>query len=193
MDKKYIVRPNNKDDTNKTKWLHDGADITWINDGKLFNKITNELPNEFVFGSYDDELDALRHFLLNINEGKIKTLEIAMYKFRILKTKVKNEHYIQNYIKLLEQALFGDDLENIEQPIFDESIAERVKRKNQGSSLKMITPKQMLSRLPILLAEIQAGNNSKQLKNEARQLIYSYYTSKQPSKKLFNILIKNLK
>ena len=51
----------------------------------------------------------------------------------------------------------------------------------------------MLSRLPILLAEIQAGNNSKQLKNEVRQIIYSLYTSKQLSKKLYNILIKNLK
>ena len=96
-------------------------------------------------------------------------------------------------MKYLEKALFGDNLENFEQLVFDESIAERVKRKNQGSGLKILTPKQMLSRLPILLAEIQAGNNSKQLKNEARQLIYSLYTSKQLSKKLYNILIKNLK
>ena len=46
---------NNKDNTNETKWLHDGADITGINDGKLFYKITNDLGNEFVYGGYDDE------------------------------------------------------------------------------------------------------------------------------------------
>ena len=76
--------------------------------------------------------------------------------------------------------------------IFD-NIYNYIKNSKQGSGLKILTPKQMLSRLPILLAEIQAGNNSKQLKNEARQLIYSLYTSKQLSKKLCNILIKNLK
>ena len=91
-----------------------------------------------------------------------------------LKTKVKNEDYINNYMQRIEQALFGDDLENILQ---------------KGSGLKILTPKQMLSRLPILLAEIQAGNNPKQLKNEARQLTYSLYNSKQLSKKLYNILI----
>ena len=91
-----------------------------------------------------------------------------------LKTKVKNEDYINNYMQRIEQALFGDDLENILQ---------------KGSGLKILTPKQMLSRLPILLAEIQAGNNPKHLKNEARQLTYSLYNSKQLSKKLYNILI----
>ena len=161
----YTVCLNNKDNTNETKWLHDGADITWIN-----------LGNEFVYGCYDDELDAIIKFVQNINEGKIKNKKQAAQNFRLLKTKVKNEEYINNYIQRLEQALFGDNLENIEQPKFDESIAERVKRKKQGLGLKILTPKQMLSRLPILLAEIQAGNNSKQLKNEEGQLIYSLYT-----------------
>ena len=188
----YFVHPNN-DDTDKTNWLHDGADTTWINEGKLFNKITNDLTHEYVYGGYDDELDAIKNFVTNINEGKTKTSKTVVDNLRALKTKVKNKIYIQNYINPLDQALFGDNPENIEQPVYEESIAERVKRKNQGSGLKMLTPKQMLSQLPILLAEIQAGNNSKQLKNEARQLIYSSYTSKQLSKKLYNILIKNLK
>ena len=96
-------------------------------------------------------------------------------------------------MKELERALFGDDIENIE-PEYKQTIAERVKtKKTQGSGLKILTPKQMLSRLPIVLAEIQAGNNSKQLKNEARQLIYSLYESKKISKKLCNVLIKKLK
>ena len=74
----YIVRPNNKDDTNETKWLqHDGVDVTWINDGKLFNKIANDLENEFVYGGYDDELNAIKKFVQDINEGKIKNKEQA--------------------------------------------------------------------------------------------------------------------
>ena len=47
-----------------------------------------------------------------------------------------------------------------------------------GQGLKIPTPKQMLRRLPISLAQLNAGNNSKKLKNEIRQLLYSLYRSK---------------
>ena len=43
--------------------------------------------------------------------------------------------------------------------------------KAKGASLKILTDKQMLNRLPILLAQIQAGNNSIKLKNEIRQIL----------------------
>ena len=43
----------------------------------------------------------------------------------------------------------------------------------KGEGLKILTKKQMLNRFPILLAQIPAGNNSKSLKNEARQILYS--------------------
>ena len=46
---------------------------------------------------------------------------------------------------------------------------------SSGSDLKIFTNKQMLNGLPILLAQIQAGNNSKSLKNEIRQILYSLY------------------
>ena len=49
---------------------------------------------------------------------------------------------------------------------------------SSGSGLKILTKKQMLSRLPILLAQIQAGNNSIKLKNELRQTLYSLCRSK---------------
>ena len=48
----------------------------------------------------------------------------------------------------------------------------------EGKVLKILTPNQMLSRLPIALAQLQAGNNSNKLKNEIGQLLYSLYRSK---------------
>ena len=48
----------------------------------------------------------------------------------------------------------------------------------------------MLKCFPILLAQIQAGNNSKSLKNELRQIIYSLYRSKTLTKTVYNNLIK---
>ena len=65
--------------------------------------------------------------------------------------------------------------------------AER--RNQQGQGLKILTPDQMLSRLPITLAQLKAGNNSEKLKNEIRQLLYSLYRSKKLTKQLYKSLV----
>ena len=62
----------------------------------------------------------------------------------------------------------------------------------KGEGLKILTNKQMLNRFPILLAQIQAGNNSIKLKNEARQILYSLYRSKVLTKTVYNNLIKSV-
>ena len=62
----------------------------------------------------------------------------------------------------------------------------------KGEGLKILTNKQMLNRLPILLAQIQAGNNSKSLKNEARQILYLLFRSKVLTKTVYNNLIKSI-
>ena len=64
------------------------------------------------------------------------------------------------------------------------------KKKQKGKGLKILTPNQMLSRLPITLAQLKAGNNSEKLKNEIRQLLYSLYRSKNMTKQVYNNLIK---
>ena len=58
-----------------------------------------------------------------------------------------------------------------------------------GEGLKILTPNQMLSRLPITLAQINAGNNSEKLKNEIRQLFYSLYKSKKLTEQLHKSLV----
>ena len=58
----------------------------------------------------------------------------------------------------------------------------------QGSGSKILTPNKMLSRLPITLAQLNAGNNSEKLKNEIRQLLYSLYRSKKLTKQLYKSL-----
>ena len=72
-------------------------------------------------------------------------------------------------------------------------IVEKILEFNEqqeGKGLKILTPSQMLSRLPISLAQLKAGNNSEKLKNEIRQLLYSLYHSKNMSKQVYNNLIK---
>ena len=70
----------------------------------------------------------------------------------------------------------------------EESAAEqRINKKGQG--LEMLTPNQMPSRLPIALAQLNAGNNSEKLKNEIRQLLYFLYRSKKLTKQMCKSLI----
>ena len=63
----------------------------------------------------------------------------------------------------------------------------------EGKGLKILSKQQMLSRLPILLAQIQAGNNLKKLKNETRQILSSLYRSKALTKTVYNDLIKAIR
>ena len=73
------------------------------------------------------------------------------------------------------------------------NIVERIFYLNpldqSGKGLKILTPCQMLCRLPITLAQLKAGNNSEKLKNEIRQLLYSLYRSKKLTKQLYKSLI----
>ena len=62
----------------------------------------------------------------------------------------------------------------------------------KGTGLKILTPKQMIQRLPIALAQVKTGNNSENLLNEIRQIIYSLYQSKKITEKVYNNLMKSL-
>ena len=62
-------------------------------------------------------------------------------------------------------------------------MSEGKVKATKGTGLKILTPKQMLQRLPIALAQVKAGNNSESLLNEVRQIVYSLYQSKQIAKK----------
>ena len=62
----------------------------------------------------------------------------------------------------------------------------------EGKGLKILTPDQMISKLPISLAQLEAGNNSEKLKNEVRQLLYSLYPSKKLTKTICNSLISTI-
>ena len=97
-----------------------------------------------------------------------------------------------NFKKDIENAS-KDDVDKIEKMNKIANIAERIlyfnNENQEGSGLKILTTNQMLSRLPISLAQLKAGNNSEKLKNEIRQLLYSLYRSKKLTKTVYNNLI----
>ena len=74
----------------------------------------------------------------------------------------------------------------------------KVEQKGTGANkmserVKILTPNQILKRLPIALAQVKAGNNSESLLNEIRQIVYSLYRSKEITKKLYNNIINSIK
>ena len=76
---------------------------------------------------------------------------------------------------------------------FKSGIFQVSKESQEGKGLKILTPNQMLKRLPIALAQVKAGNNSESLLNEIRQIVYSLYRSKEITKKVYNNIINSIK
>ena len=111
--------------------------------------------------------------------------EVLVNKLPLTRSQAKIIHII-----LLLKEIWSDrqpnttDMPELES---EESAAER--RNQQGQGLKILTPDQMLSRLPITLAQLKAGNNSQKLINEIRQLLHSLYRSKKLTKTIYNHLI----
>ena len=104
------------------------------------------------------------------------------------KKEIKNPNEIVDIVEnILEfnrqqqgQGMSGEEKE-IKNPNEIVDIVENIlefNRQQQGQGIKILTQNQMLSRLPIFLAQLKAGNNSKKLKNESRQILYSLYRSK---------------
>ena len=73
-----------------------------------------------------------------------------------------------------------------------EDILEFNEQNQSGKGLKILTSNQMLSRLPISLAQLKTGNNSENLKNEIRQILYSLYRSKNLTKQFYKSLIDTI-
>ena len=80
---------------------------------------------------------------------------------------------------------------------FRSEIFHRLEKSQEGEGvnerLKILTPNQMLKRLPIALAQVKAGDNSESLLNEIRQIVYSLYRSKEITKKVYNNIINSIK
>ena len=76
--------------------------------------------------------------------------------------------------------------------IRSEAIYKTKHDKKEGKGLKILTPKQMLQRLPIALAQVKPGNNSESLLNEISQIVYSLYQSKQITKNVYKHIIESI-
>ena len=140
-------------------------------------RINKELfIKHFNFQRPSDMLKSLSKVNTNKSNKLVNVINIGLKDFKKeIKEMPEEERKIEkpdNIVKLVEEILSFN------------------KQKQEGQGIKMLTPDQVLSRLPISLAQLQAGNNSEELKNEIRQLLYSLYHSKNMTKQVYNNLMK---
>ena len=162
----------------------------------------NDLKYTFISSGEEFELDNSEDplvFLKNIKNGKIKLEEAKNiqkeYKKYLNKIRKGNKTRRQKVTLANIGIIFNARdmtikfIEDYGSMILE---AKRLARQD-GTGLKILTPNQMLKRLPIALAQIKADNNSESLLNEIRQIVYSLYKSKEITKKVYNNIIKSIK
>ena len=149
------------------------------------------------FSKFDGPL----HTCKSINDGDIPLedvekdqIELKRDLGRIKQGDPKNKSQQQNKTIDNIENLYTSREEIVQ--IFNDyakNVSRNICYSKQGTGLKILTPKQMLQRLPIALAQIKAGNNSKSLLNEIMHIVYSLYQSKEITKKVNNNIIKLIK
>ena len=141
----------------------------------IFKSIHN---GDITLEDIEQEQIELKRYLAHINQGNPKK---KSEKEKKTADNIKNLHDSRE--KIIQ--LFND---------YDKTMSRNIHDSEQkGTGLKILTPNQMLKRLPIALAQIKAGNNSESLLNEIRHIVYSLYRSKEITKKVYNNIIKSIK
>ena len=138
---------------------------------KLLNQLKNYVIN---FSEFDENYNKFMNHIVKFEYYKSEKDQGSVF---------PNQRKMRRYARDLKDIV---DLYNLKSDSDSKKDSDTSKK---GEGLKILTNKQMLNRLPILLAQIQAVNNSKSLKNEARQILYSLYRSKVLTKIVYNNLI----
>ena len=134
----------------------------------------------------------MKHFNFQNPSDMLKNL----YQINDKEKKNKLVNVINSGLKDLKEEIkkMSEEERKIEKPDEIVKIVREIlkfnKQNQEGKGIKILTPNQMLSRLPISLVQLKAGNNLEKLKNETRQLLYFLYRSKNMTKQVYNNLIK---
>ena len=178
-----IEELNSKIDYDNLKYIVEKSGVKKDSDEYDFNKIKD--PITFLNNIKEDKI--------SIQEAKDKQENYYNYLNKIRKgDKSANQKRTLSNINILFNARdnaikFYEDYSSM---ILE---AKKLAREQEGEGLKILTPNQILKRLPIALAQIKAGNNSERLLNKIRQIAYYLYGSKKITKMLYNNIINSIK
>ena len=111
----------------------------------------------------------------------------------------KNEQLVNNINDImidLRNAIIKIEVPENENPNKIIDIAQNIldiNKQQKGKGIKVLTPKQMLQRLPIALVQVKAGNRSENLPNAINQIIYSSYQENEITKRVYNNIMNSVK
>ena len=112
----------------------------------------------------------------------------------ILKGNLNHKSDIQNNaIKNIRRLYNGQEKNSNFYNDYTRMVSDAKYKSIHGEGPKILTPKQMLQRLPIALAQVKAGHTSENLLNEIRQIIYSLYRATEISKRVYNNILNSIK
>ena len=139
----------------------------------------------------------IRNNVITLDTANIEQAKLLSYIIDFMKTKPRDPEKRKlraDVLNSVTSLIQGREavLTSFKSGIF-RKLVESQKGEGANEMLKLLTPNQMLKRLPIALAHKKAGNNSESLLNEIRQIVYSLYRSKEITKKLYNNIINSIK
>ena len=131
-----------------------------------------------------------REMIINAFKNKLFPLSTE----DVFEDEHEDEFYTQRKLEAIpEFSDFGNEEETPrDMPELENEESAALNRKQKAQGLKKLTPQQILSRLPIFLDQLKAGNNFGKLKNEIRKLLYPFYRSKKLSRTIYNNLINTI-
>ena len=135
----------------------------------------------------------IRNNLISLDTANIEQANLLSYINDFMKTKPRDPEKKRLRSDVLNSVSSLAQEREMVLTAFKSGIFQVSKESQEGEGLKIVTPNQMLKRLPIALAQVRAGNNSESLLNEIRQIVYSLYRSKEITKKVCNNIINSIK
>ena len=193
--KDFITKINNGTINNKTKAGNEFRKLKQkVKNDKLKQDLIKDLER-YIFGEDIESIEPEEKYEETIAE-RVKTRKQNTQKTFATSSpsKIDSSKATADFLEYMKkekegQKRFSDDYDSNGWSSGSGNVVSKAK----GAGLKILTDKQMLNRLPILLAQIQAGNNSIKLKNEIRQILYSLYRSNVLTKTVYNNLIKSIR
>ena len=192
----------------KAQGINVMVDEDQINDKKDEKNKYVDFERDKILDKYEDKNIYIRY---NKNKNKFDTEEITKSLKKLRNKLINFSEFDEEYNKFMDNVIKFEYYKAEKEP---GSVSPDQKKKmrryvkslkdivdfynlksnsdtsKKGEGLKILTNKQILNCLPILLAQIHTGNNSIKLKNETRQILYSLYRSKALTKTVYNKLIK---
>ena len=164
-----------------------------VDRNKMVYKGTNKAYDFRNFKTIRAFGNEIRNNVISLDTANIEQANLLSYISDFMKTKPRDPEKRRLRADVLNSVTGLVNGREMVLTAFKNGIFQVSKESQEGKGLKILTPNQILKRLPIALAQVKAGNNSESLLNEIRHIVYSLYRSKEITKKVYNNIINSVK